>query len=677
MVDIIHRLVHFLTPPYNMALTEQQRQQLLQAKAQGLTKEQAIASVFSTSLPKSTFPETRFGDFGQDFVSSFQGVGTDLFQRGQNIRQGFQAGARGEQTPFETGAQMAGNVLGGAGDIAFRGVQAVTTPFLRESEERAIEGGFNKALEATGLPQAIAETSPRTQRNIVGGLGLFEGATAGLGTTAIKPVTSRVSNFFNRVTGRVPEGGATPPTPQITPERIGTNLEKRYRTAANDPNLTPAEKQAAAEAALTVREKWIGLRPDEKKRLQEMGEGKISEYIDAVHLRNVSDTPVPNQTMPEGVWGAQELGNYYVEQAFDGLKKQLDDTGSEIGLTRRKLGTVKLQQPQVQAIDNAFSSQLDNLGLTVRNGQVVELPNRISPAVSGDISVMQSLYEDLLKFKQSPTVTNAYDLRANFDSRIKFNKSAREASNAVDPVSRQVRKVIADETARVIGKQNAAELQRYSQFMDAYSDVRSYVDRSAGSEFLLRRALSGLGREQRDVLDAIKTHTGIDLMNDATAMKIALERFGNEAQQNLFKQEVSRAGMDIASVMSGSPVGIGAVALQRLAQFGIKEEDIIKAAAAGTGGYLLMAYYEDAGITPAGLAVLAAMPDGARKQAIKQAQDVAKVTGRNVDELTKYENGVPESELDRMFRRQDEETWKDRGMETVGDGTIKPTSVTD
>jgi hypothetical protein len=109
--------------------------------------------------------------------------------------------------------------------------------------------------------------------------------------------------------------------------------------------------------------------------------------------------------------------------------------------------------------------------------------------------------------------------------------------------------------------------------------------------------------------------------------------------------------MDIASVMSGSPVGIGAVALQRLAQFGIKEEDIIKAAAAGMGGYLLMTYYGEDGVTPAGLAVLAAMPDSARKQAIKQAQDIAKVTGKNVDELAKYVDTPPKIDGNASFNQ--------------------------
>ena len=315
---------------------------------------------------------------------------------------------------------------------------------------------------------------------------------------------------------------------------------------------------------------------------------------------------------------------------------------SEIGKTRAKLAPIKLQQPQIDVISNTFKTQIESLGLTVKNGAVVEMPNKIAKTTGSDINAIQSLYDDFLKFKQSPTIENAYALRTNFDAKIKFGQSARDVSNAVDPLSRSVRSAIAGESAKVIGKENAVELKKYSDFMDAYGDLKAFTDRSAGSEYLLRLVLSGRGREARDLVDTIKVHTGIDLMNDATAMKIAVERFANESQQNLFKQEVTRAGYDIAGMFEKGPVGMIGTVAQRLAEYGIDAENVIKATAAGTGGYILMTYYGEDGLTPAGFAVMAAMPDNARKQAIKQAQDIAKTTGKNVDDLAKYIDKAPD-----------------------------------
>jgi hypothetical protein len=266
-----------------MALSDTQKQILLQAKAQGLSKEQALARVFNK--PSTPVAETRFGDVGSDIASSFMGAGRDMVQRSQNIMQGFQAGARGEQSVVETGAQFAGNILGGAGDLAFRGVQAATTPFLKESEERAIESGVTRAVQATGIPQAISETSPRTQRNITGAMGLFEGLTAGVSTTAVKPVTSSVRNFFNRVTGKTETPNVTPGLQ--TPEQVVETASQRLRQISADETQTPRAREEAAKSALTFKEKYIGLQPDQKRRLAEMGPVKLQEYLDAVHKRNI------------------------------------------------------------------------------------------------------------------------------------------------------------------------------------------------------------------------------------------------------------------------------------------------------------------------------------------------------------------------------------------------------
>lgn len=531
---------------------------LEEAKRQGLTKEQAMAKVFMPIIqPKDV---GRFAGSGSDIKDAGKSLWADFRGRASNIREGFAAGGRGEQTPIETGAQMAGNIIGGIGDTAFRGIQAVTTPFMKESEEEAIATGVSKAVEATGIPQAISETSARTQRNIFGGLGFLEGLTVGVGSTATKPVTKGIKDTIQR----------------LTAEQITSNYTNRLRNQINNPNLPPKAKEELANASLNFKEKMIGLRPDEKKRLQEMGEAKITEYLDATHLRNISDTPIPNSPLPANVWGPQELGNHYVQQAFDKLSEVMNNTGSEIGRTRTKLASVKLQQPQVDTISNAFDQQIAKLGLGIKNGKIVELPNKISPTKGSDINAIQSLYDDFLKFKQSPTIENAYALRTNFDAKIKFGQSAREVSNAVDPLSKSIRSSIAEQSAKVIGKESADELKKYSEFMDAFGDLKSFTDRSAGSEYLLRLVLSGRGREARDLVETIKTHTGVDLMDDATAMKIAVARFANENQQNMFKQEVTRAGFDVVALFQGNPTGLIDMGLRKLREAAIDEEKVIK-----------------------------------------------------------------------------------------------------
>jgi len=593
-----------------MALTTEQRDILLNAKARGLSKQQGMALAFkqTPNQPQGG----RFSDAGEDVSSAFKGAGSDLKQRYSNIGQSFLASEQGKQTPIETGAQFAGNVLGAGGDLAFRAAQGVVTPFMKESEERAVQSGVEKVFEP--VAEKIAEQSPRTQRNITGALGLFEGVTAGLGTAATKPVTSTVGRLINKFKG----GADNVPTPQVakrTPEQVFQQADEGLRRQANDPNLSPTEQEAAANSALTFKERYIGLTPDVKARLAEMGPDKLQEYLDVTHLRNISDKNP----------GPYEVGANNVRAAEEQLTKVLNETGSGIGQTRQKLGTFKMSQPQVQNIDRIFKGELERLGLTIRNGQVVQKANAISPAGSGDINALNNLLQDVNTFKQSPTLANAIDLRKNFDAKIKFGKSARDISNEVDPLSRAVRSTIAKEAGRTVGTENAALVTQYSDFMDAYGDLRSFTNRAAGGEYLLRLVLSGRGGEARKLIDTIKEYTGVDLMNDATAMKVANQTLGNENTQNLFRQEVTNAGYDAASVITGSPTGIASVLGKRLLDMGISAEDVLKAAAAGTGGYMLMAYSDEQGIMlPAGLAVLSAMPAGSRNKAIKQATDAGK-----------------------------------------------------
>jgi hypothetical protein len=561
--------------------------------------------VFASSTVSSR-PQGRFSDVGEDLGSAFMGAGRDLNQRAGNILDGFRAKARGEQTALETGAQMAGNILGGAGDLAFRGAQAVVTPFMKESEERAVESGFNRAIDATGLPEAMQNASPRAQRNVIGGLGLFEGVTAGAGTFASQPVTRGFQGVVNRVLGR---GSQAVPSPTQTVEQVVDTATRQLQRQANDPNLPPRAKEEAANAAMSFKERYIGLTPDVKARLQEMGPQKLQEYLDAVHLRNIDDTaPTP-----------YEVGSRSVQTAQERLEEALRNTGSGIGQTRQKLATYRFQQPQMEKIERIFNGELNRLKLTVKNGEITQPAGTISPANAGDVIALNNLYKDFLTFKQSPTLENAIALRTNLDGKIKFGKSSRDVSNEVDPLSRSVRATIAQEAAKVVGKENAAELQKYSDFMDAYGDMKSYTDRAAGGEYLLRLVLSGRGGDARQLIQTVKEYTGLDLMNDATAMKVATELLGNQNTQNLFKQEVTRAGYDVASVLTGGPTGLIETAAKRLLDFGIDPENILKAAAAGTGGYVLLTYSDENGLTPAGLAVLGALPLATRLNMLDEA----------------------------------------------------------
>jgi hypothetical protein len=202
-----------------------------------------------------------------------------------------------------------------------------------------------------------------------------------------------------------------------------------------------------------------------------------------------------------------------------------------------------------------------------------------------------------------------------FDGKIKFGKSASEVSNSVDPLSRSVRTAIADEAAKIVGPSNAAELTDYSDFMDAFGDLKSYTDRAAGGEYLLRLVLSGRGGDSRKLIEIVKKYTGIDLMNDATAMKVATDVLGNDNTKNLFRQDIQRAGLDAASVLTGNPIGWGSIAWKWAVEKGIDPEEVLKKAAAGGGAaYVVTLLNDNEGMAvPLGFAIGMTVPTTRRQ----------------------------------------------------------------
>lgn len=397
--------------------------------------------------------------------------------------------------------------------------------------------GLEEALGTAAAAGEIADTILLADGAALAGKTTVNAADAVAGATqdALTTARERVGTLFSRPSKDIEDVIAqasrgvddTPPPPP--------------------PGAPPAEVRAYAEATTpgrTLQEKWIGISPDIKRRIAGK-QDRLQEYFDVAHARNADDT------LP----GVYEYGAQQADKAVSQMETLLSETGGKIGETRAKLGSYKAAPEQVQRIEDAFVSQLERLNLEVRGGTIRQKPGTITKAGTGDLNVLNTFYKDLRTLKESPTLTNLIDYRSALDSRVNFAKSAREASNEIDPVARKVRSDIADVAAEVVGKTEAAEVKRFSDFMDAYNDLKGYTDRRAGGEYLLRLVLSGRGGEARQIIQTIKEYTGIDLMDDATMMTVAADVIANPRQQNLFRQEVTKAGLDAARILSGDVKG--------------------------------------------------------------------------------------------------------------------------
>ena len=332
-----------------------------------------------------------------------------------------------------------------------------------------------------------------------------------------------------------------------------TTAGKSLKEVVGKPATTITRETAEATAPkLNVGEKVIGLTKDVKRRISGKT-SKMQEYIDIAKTRNVDDlAPTP-----------YEYGSQQVSKAVAEMETVLNTTGSKIGQTRTKLGTYKADTTQLAKIENVLNQQADKLNLKIDKGVISQKAGTVARVGSGDIKALQEIYDNLLTVKSSPTLKNLIDFRGSVDSRINFGKMAREVSGEIDPLARQVRKQIADVGAELVGKTEAQNLAKYSEFMDAYNGLLSYTNRQAGGEYLLRLILSGRGGEARTLVNTIKEFTNIDLMDDATMMKLVTDYLGNEGQKNLFRQEITKAGLDANRILRGDVTGIVGSAVEK------------------------------------------------------------------------------------------------------------------
>lgn len=312
--------------------------------------------------------------------------------------------------------------------------------------------------------------------------------------------------------------------------------------------LKPSQVLSATEQATAqpnILEKWAGVSPDIKNRIAGK-QDKLKEYFDVAHARNNFDTaPTP-----------LEYGVKSVDNAVTKMEGLLNDTGSQIGQFRNKVSTYKAKVDNVARIETSFSNQLSKLNLEIKGNVVKQKAGTIARVNSAnEINVLNDLYKELQIIKQSPDLQRLIDFRNLFDSKINFAKSTRDVSSSLDPFSRAMRKEIADVSAQIVGKSEAANLAKYADFMDAYNNLRSFTDRKAGAEFLLKQVLSERGGTSRAIIQTIKDITGIDLMDDAVMSSIATDLIGNARQKGLFRQEITKAGLDAASLLTGNTSG--------------------------------------------------------------------------------------------------------------------------
>jgi hypothetical protein len=496
---------------------------------------------------------------GKGVLSQFKQAGEDIYKTITSPELSFGEKLRGGLSRAFSGGSRAivGEPIKGA-------IKMQLTP---EQENRVKQGISDVATEVANTELAkniitkYQALSPDAQREINNALGFAEGladiGTAGLVGRFTKPILESVEQMVSKTAkpvvdtifkdiGSIFPVGKTYKSIDEVVSDADTTL-KQLDTNLKQGGTSEIRRLAEEEAVVpNLQERWIGIDPDIKKQIQGKPE-LMQDYINVVQARNL-DMNVPS---------VYEYAGDFARQATDKMEEVLNNTGNMIGQARQKFGTYKANTDQIKSIESAFKQELDNLGLQVNIvGNITQKPNAIRKYGSTkDISALSDMWLELQTLKESPTLTNLIDYRNFVQKNIDFGKSAREISDALDQPSKRLRAKVKEVAAGIVGKSEAKRLDDYTNFIEAFNDIKSYTDRRAGGEYLLRVALSGRGGEARSIINTIKEYTGIDLMDHATMMSITTDLLANSRQKNLFRQEITNAGVDVARILAGDPRG--------------------------------------------------------------------------------------------------------------------------
>jgi hypothetical protein len=556
-------------------------------REKGVSKEQKINNLMQTNDSPRSFRDTQqfqalqrdSQDTMGDLRETVQGIGGALQGAGEGIHDKF-------TDPDLTSAEK---VVGGGADLLGGVTNAVFAQPVIGAAKTLLSGDQEEALgeKAQEVGESIAnsetykdvsfwyESQPEGVQRQVDNVLSYGGSlldligvrgSTNLTRSGLTKIDDYIKSLDNNVGNTSPVGQTSsipkPDSSALSPVVGNTsNITEEAIRNAKPPVLTPedftdptlreqARLRMEAETnapELSFAEKSVGIGKAEKAQIVGKTE-RMQDYIDVASRKNVTkDAP-----------SVMEFGGDQVRNATVEMETILNTKGGDIGRTREKLSSIKAPVDSVATIENTILQQLDNLGLRVNDsGQVVRKPGVVTKVgTQADVRTLQELLDEFRIVKQSPTLTNMLDYRNLVQKNIDFGKSAREVSDSLNAPSSAIRRVIKEEADSLVGRTGANDLKEYSNFIEAYNEIKGFTDKKAGGEYLLRVLESGRGGEARQVVNTIKKHTGIDLQDDATMMKLVSELVADADQQTLFRQQITGAGLDTARILSGDPSSI-------------------------------------------------------------------------------------------------------------------------
>jgi hypothetical protein len=489
-----------------MAFSTQDIELLRQQKAEGKTKEQALAALSQSRRTPSQPTETRFGDVGEDIKTGVSRIGEDLTETGGQIIEGAKATFRGEQTPQEGIIQTAGlGLKAGLADIGGNILQTAGKLFTKQSEEEKIAEKVGGAVEATGIPEFVEglDLSERAKRNLGAAEGFFEAFTLGAGKTLTQPVRQSLKQSDDALLE------SRKANPAVSKGNFITKAIKdaRFNLSDIDPQVETVLQRSNFDEVNRYHQQAKSHKKDSRKDTPlEIAGSKAEKSFDAISEARIN-----------AINGKKAI----LEQVAD--QKVPGNTLNEVMSTG------------IQRMNEKFGAKIDANGtISQAKGRSLTLDATDQKLVTEYVSRMNSL-------GVSPSVKQVDDFVDWAQGQLyKQSKTLSKLEVASDPVIRELQKVTGDlngrlktEVAGGYGEVNA-RISNLIELQDELSRALGADARKGGG--LMKTLFSPTGGNTRKIFAEIQAETGIDLFKEATLAKFAMESVGDTKQASLLQQ---------------------------------------------------------------------------------------------------------------------------------------------
>jgi hypothetical protein len=457
-----------------------------------------------------------FSDIKQDFGERIQ-AGKDSLSMDQSV-------------PSKI-LQTAGHAAGFVGDVGFNALKAITP----DDVEDVVEGSVQKVAETEPVKNAIgsivswATAHPEAARNLqaivdIGSL-IPAGKGAALGSKALESGSKRSINMANdfaetaigaaknlsdsRVVGKVSD--------VITP------LDKGTETVLNPSRLIPKERLKELPLERIVAQA-------EDKSL------KLENYV------KTAKDAIQDYSKPTPLVKAGEKA----EESLVVLNNKLSKQGQ---LKQEALGVVGDRKvvglPTYRA--NLRDELRERVGvnlITTDNGlDVVSAKGRMSKIAfdPADTKLIKDSYEVLRSLGDKPTVRQIDDTVDALQDLLYKRKNL-----VAIPVNGQVEGVLKSMTGKLnnaVKKVGGEQYRKANAKYEYFVGIRNKLNKALGEEgvkgaTLMKQLFSPSGEAPRRLFAKIKELTGIDLVEEATLAKFAMENIGDARQASLLEEVI-------------------------------------------------------------------------------------------------------------------------------------------